>query len=52
MASRLTQSFRRRGPIVGRGANFVDQKIESLMQSVNAYLDKRLGTSGRKPSAA
>jgi alpha/beta superfamily hydrolase len=35
------------------GANhFFDQKIESLMESVNAYLDKRLGTSGRKPSAA
>ena len=35
------------------GANhFFDAKVDSLMQSVNAYLDKRLGTTGRKPSAA
>ena len=35
------------------GANhFFDGKVEALMQSVNAYLDKRLGTTGRKPSAA
>jgi alpha/beta superfamily hydrolase len=37
------------------GANhFFDSKIESLMQSVGAYLDKRLGTGngGRKAGAA
>jgi uncharacterized protein len=35
------------------GANhFFDAKIDVLMESVNAYLDKRLGLSGRKPSAA
>ena len=35
------------------GANhFFDQKIDTLMLSVNGYLDKRLGTSNKKPSAA
>ncbi len=35
------------------GANhFFDGKIDTLMTSVCAYLDKRLGTTGRKPSAA
>jgi alpha/beta superfamily hydrolase len=35
------------------GANhFFDQKIDSLMLSVNDYLDKRLGTTSKKPSAA
>ena len=35
------------------GANhFFDGKIEPLMTSVSAYLDKRLGATGRKPSAA
>ena len=35
------------------GANhFFDGKIEPLMTSVCAYLDKRLGSTGRKPSAA
>jgi alpha/beta superfamily hydrolase len=35
------------------GANhFFDGKVEPLMTSVCAYLDKRLGATGRKPSAA
>jgi alpha/beta superfamily hydrolase len=35
------------------GANhFFDGKVEPLMTSVAAYLDKRLGATGRKPSAA
>jgi alpha/beta superfamily hydrolase len=35
------------------GANhFFDGRIEPLMISVCAYLDKRLGAAGRKPSAA
>ena len=35
------------------GANhFFDAQGRLLMTSVNAYLDKRLGTTGRKPSAA
>ncbi len=35
------------------GANhFFDQKVDTLMLSVNAYLDKRLGPSTKKPSAA
>jgi alpha/beta superfamily hydrolase len=34
------------------GANhFFDGKIEPLMQSVSAYLDKRLKTPERKPAA-
>ena len=35
------------------GANhFFDGKVEPLMTSVEAYLDKRLGATGRKPTAA
>jgi alpha/beta superfamily hydrolase len=35
------------------GANhFFDQRIDTLMLSVNDYLDKRLGTTSKKPSAA
>ncbi len=35
------------------GANhFFDAKVDTLMESVNGYLDKRLGTTGRKPTAA
>jgi alpha/beta superfamily hydrolase len=35
------------------GANhFFDAKVDVLMQQVEAYLDKRLGTAGRKPTAA